>query len=65
MYRWHLPDPVIFHQRLRITLQQIGAWDHGHFERSDDISSVAYWYQLPGGRTDLPALPSREYRRPR
>ncbi|MEU4286781.1 glycoside hydrolase family 172 protein [Kribbella sp. NPDC026596] len=65
MYRWHLPDPVIFHQRLRITLQQIGAWDHGHFERSDDISSVAYWYQLPGGANDLPSLPSREHRRPR
>ena len=29
------------------------------------ISSVAYWYQLPGGGNDLPALPSREYRRPR
>jgi hypothetical protein len=65
MYRWHLPDPVIFHQRLRITLQQIGAWDHGHFERSDDITSIAYWYQLPGGANDLPPLPSREYRRPR
>ena len=65
MYRWHLPDPVIFHQRLKITLQQIGAWDHGHFERSDDITSVAYWYQLPGGANDLPSLPSREYRRPR
>lgn len=65
MYRWHLPDPVIFHERLRITLQQIGAWDHGHFERCDDISSVAYWYQAAGGANDLPSLPARERRRPR
>lgn len=24
-YRWHLPDPVVFHRDLRVTLQQIGA----------------------------------------
>lgn len=24
-YRWHLPDPVVFEHRLRVTLQQIGA----------------------------------------
>ncbi|MFF0341539.1 glycoside hydrolase family 172 protein [Kribbella sp. NPDC004875] len=65
MYRWHLPDPVIFHERLKVTLQQIGAWDHGHFERSDDISSVAYWYQIPGGGNEPVPLPAREYRRPR
>ncbi|WP_371263811.1 DUF2961 domain-containing protein [Plantibacter sp. MMLR14_011] len=53
MYRWHLPDPVIVGSRLRVTLQQIGAWDHGHFERRDAISSVSYWCQT--GLT--PALP--------
>lgn len=45
LYRWHLPDPVFFNERIRVTVQQIGAWDHGLFERSDDISSTAYWYQ--------------------
>jgi hypothetical protein len=65
MYRWHLPDPVIFGERLKVTLQQIGAWDHGLFERADDISSVAYWYQDPGGQNSLPGLPPREQRRPR
>lgn len=24
-YRWHLPDPIVFHERIRVTLQQIGA----------------------------------------
>jgi hypothetical protein len=24
-YRWHLPDPIVFRERLRVTLQQIGA----------------------------------------
>lgn len=24
-FRWHLPDPIVFRERLRVTLQQIGA----------------------------------------
>ena len=24
-YRWHLPDPIVFESRLRVTIQQIGA----------------------------------------
>lgn len=64
LYRWHLPDPIIFAESLRVTLQQIGAWDHGLFERSDDISSVAYRYQT-GGQAEGYRLPPREERRPR
>ncbi|GAB2553329.1 glycoside hydrolase family 172 protein [Kribbella endophytica] len=64
MYRWHLPDPIIFRDRLKVTLQQIGAWDHGHFERSDDISTVAYWYQATG-ENSVVSLPPRAHRRPR
>lgn len=64
LYRWHLADPVVFTERLRVTLQQIGAWDHGLFERSDDVSTVAYWYQ-DGSHADFPALPARDARRPR
>jgi hypothetical protein len=45
VYRWHLPDPIWFEHDLRVTVQQIGVWDKGLFERSDDIFSVAYWYQ--------------------
>jgi hypothetical protein len=64
LYRWHLPDPVIFTRALRVTLQQIGAWDHGLFERSDDISSTAYWYQT-GRHAPFPELPSVVARTPR
>ncbi|KQQ03486.1 MULTISPECIES: glycoside hydrolase family 172 protein [unclassified Rathayibacter] len=63
MYRWHLPDPVLFTERVRVTLQQIGAWDHGLFERSDDIATVAYWYQT--GTSTAPRLPAAAERRPR
>lgn len=64
VYRWHLPDPILFEESLRVTLQQIGAWDHGLFERCDDISTVAYWYQS-GNPTPFPDLPPRELRLPR
>lgn len=44
LYRWHLLDPIAFEQDIRVTVQQIGCWDKGLFERSDDVSSVAYFY---------------------
>ena len=65
VYRWHLPDPVLFTDRIRVTVQQIGAWDHGLFERCDDVSSVAYFYLQPGGVAEWEGLPGREARRPR
>ncbi|MBO9705639.1 MAG: DUF2961 domain-containing protein [Arthrobacter sp.] len=65
IYRWHIPDPVYFRERLRVTVQQIGTWDHGGlFERSDDICSVAYWYQ-DGVNQSVPTLPSAQARWPR
>lgn len=40
VYRFHLAEPVIFHKSLRASIE------HGHANnRSDDYSSVAYWYQ--------------------
>jgi hypothetical protein len=45
MYRWHILDPIRFEKRLRVTIQQIG-WKNGLYERSDDVSSFAYWYQI-------------------
>jgi hypothetical protein len=39
-YRYHIPDPVHFQERIRVTIE------HGHANgRSDDYSSTAYWYQ--------------------
>jgi len=26
-YRYHVPDPVFFHQAIRVTIQQIGSWN--------------------------------------
>ncbi|MFI6231160.1 glycoside hydrolase family 172 protein [Micromonospora echinospora] len=64
LYRWHLPDPIHFTTDLRVTLQQIGQVGPGIFERSDDVSSVAYWYQHEP-HTPFPAFPSRDDRTPR
>lgn len=63
LYRWHVPDPIRFRQDLRATVQDIG-WREGLFERSDDIASVAYWYQREP-HAPFPDLPAVEKRRPR
>jgi hypothetical protein len=40
LYRFHVEDPVTFERSVRVTIE------HGHAnKRSDDVSSVAYWYQ--------------------
>jgi hypothetical protein len=43
MYRWHLTDPIRFHQDLRVTIQALG-WrtDRPYLPLQDDIASVAY-----------------------
>lgn len=64
LYRWHIPDPVLFSRNIRVTLQQIGVGPRGLFERQDDVASVAYWYQSEPHRP-FPALLPREARRPR
>lgn len=61
MYRWHIADPVRFHQDLRVTIQALGWRSNGRYlPLQDDIASVAYWYQtLP--TVPFPALPGRDY----
>ena len=46
MYRWHIPDPIRFKQRLTVTIQALG-WRTGrrYLPLQDDIASVAFWYQ--------------------
>lgn len=44
-YRWHLPDPILFDESIKVTIQQLGVSHGGLFERQDDIASTAYWYQ--------------------
>lgn len=45
LYRWHIADPVYFHENLRVTIQALG-WRSGgrYLPLQDDISSVAYYY---------------------
>ncbi len=53
-YRWHLHDPIVFQESIKVTLEHWGwispdenpeyksdSWN----ERQDDYSSVAFWYQ--------------------
>ncbi len=64
MYRFHIPDPICFEQDIRVTLQQIGVSYKGLFERQDDVTSVAYWYQVNEDDSYRP-LPAQEERWPR
>ncbi|MCU0960189.1 MAG: DUF2961 domain-containing protein [Pirellulaceae bacterium] len=53
-YRWHIQDPIVFQQSLKVTLEHWG-WistdenaqgeRHSWNEREDDFASVAFWYQ--------------------
>lgn len=63
-YRWHILDPILFEEDLRVTVQQIGHDGKALFERSDDVSSVCYWYQTEPHQA-FPALPDVLERRPR
>jgi len=57
MYRWHIPDPIRFSNRLKVTMQALG-WRSArrYLPLQDDIASVAYWYQERPA-SELPALP--------
>lgn len=58
VYRHHLTDPIPFTKSIRVTIE------HGHAnDRSDDFSSVAYWYQTEPHAT-FPALPAAADRLP-
>ncbi len=63
-YRWHIADPVVFEKSLRVEIEHKGAaFDEegkvisGFSERSDNFSSVAYWYQTEPHKP-FPALPA-------
>jgi hypothetical protein len=50
MYRWHIPDPIRFQSRLRVTIQALG-WRNFYAGRmrylklQDDVASTSWWYQ--------------------
>jgi len=60
LYRWHIVDPVRFDHDLRVTIQDL-AWrpSGGYLPLSDDIASVAFWYQTEP-HAAFPKLPPRE-----
>lgn len=57
LYRWHILDPIRFKSSLRVTMQALGWWPGGKFQPlTDDIASVAYWYQGEP-HAPFPAMP--------
>jgi hypothetical protein len=59
VYRFHLDSPIPFTKSIRATIE------HGHANhRSDDLFSVAYWYQTEP-HAPFPALPPVRDRLPR
>ena len=69
-YRWHLVDPVPFTKSLRVEIEHKG-WTYlpdgrvktAFGERTDLMSSVAYWYQK-GIAADQPPVPYGSARLP-
>ena len=50
-------DPICFEKDLRVTIQALG-WEGSKYKKlSDDVASVAYWYQTPP-HAPFPPLPS-------
>lgn len=46
MYRWHIQDCIGFEKNIKVTIQTLGWYpDHTYRPLSEDISSVAYFYQ--------------------
>ena len=60
MYRWHLLDPIHFHQDLTVDIQALG-WQSGHRYNPlhDDIASTALFY-LDRPSTNRPEFPHRD-----
>jgi hypothetical protein len=61
MYRWHVMDPIRFHDDLQVTIQALG-WrstlegQRRYLPLQDDIASTAFWYQTEP-HAAFPALP--------
>jgi D-arabinan exo alpha-(1,3)/(1,5)-arabinofuranosidase (non-reducing end) len=60
MYRWHIPDPIVFADSIRVDIQALG-WRSGHryLPLQDDIASTAVFY-LDRTSTARPVLPDRD-----
>jgi hypothetical protein len=57
LYRWHLLDPIGFDSDLRVTVQTLGWYpDKTYQPLTDDIASLALWYQREP-HAPFPAFP--------
>lgn len=66
LYRWHVPDPICFKKDLRVAVQALGWYPTRKFQPlTDDIASVAYWYQEKPAAGGFPGLPALNERLPR
>ncbi len=62
LYRWHLLDSIGFLTDLKVTIQALGWWPNQRYQPlTDDIASVAYWYQLEPHQS-FPQLPGMKDR---
>ena len=61
LYRWHIMDPICFDEDLRVTIQALGWGGPKYKKLSDDVASVAYWYQA-APHASFPPLPSLQDR---
>lgn len=70
MYRWHVPDPVYWHEDIRVTVQQIGLSPPVHsfsdylgglYNRQDDWSACTFWYEAVPSQpvAEVPSLADR------
>jgi len=59
LYRWHLEAPIRFRKSIKVTIE-----DGQANLRSDNLYSVAYWYQIEP-HAPLPALLRIEDRIPK
>lgn len=64
LYRWHLEDSIGFGEDIRVEVQTLGTRDGRYRPLSEDIASVAYWYQQEP-HAPFPDLPNAEERRAR
>jgi hypothetical protein len=65
LYRWHIMDPINFHEKLKVTIQALGWWPNNRYQPlADDIASVAYWYQKEP-HSPFPKFPPLSERWPR
>ncbi len=54
-YRWHIPDSIPFDKSFKMTIENYAA--EAKHPVPNDYSSMAYWYQAPGGSDFFAPVP--------